>query len=245
MPRSAASRLAARPAAPAAHAGAGTQPLGVAQGRDGLLHLPPQVDGTPLPLVVLLHGAGGGAHDVLPVLRPLADHRRLALLAPDSRGPTWDVLLGGFGRDVAYLDAALAAAFARVPVDPARVAVAGFSDGASYALGLGLANGDLFGTVLAFSPGFVAPVPAVGCPRCYVSHGRRDDVLPIDACSRRLVPQLRAAGHVVRYEEFAGGHTVPAAIARAALDWFLDPDAEPPLADDDAAGALRVRRGVR
>lgn len=220
--------------------GAGTQPLGVAQGRDGLLHVPPHVDGTPLPLVVLLHGAGADARDILPVLQPLADRRGVAVLAPDSRGPTWDVLLGGFGRDVAYLDAALAAAFARLAVDPARVAVAGFSDGASYALSLGLANGDLFDTVLAFSPGFVAPAPPVARPRCYVSHGRRDAVLPIDPCSRRLVPQLRAAGHVVHYEEFAGGHTVPAAVARAALDWFLAPDAAPPPADDDATGVLHA-----
>jgi len=33
----------------------------------------------------------------------------------------------------------------------------GFSDGASYALSVGITNGDLFTHVIAFSPGFVAP----------------------------------------------------------------------------------------
>ena len=46
-------------------------------------------------------------------------------------------------------------------------------------------------------------------------------MLPIEPCSRRIVPALRLGGYDVRYEEFDGGHTVPPAIVRAALDWFL------------------------
>jgi len=51
------------------------------------------------------------------------------------------------------------------------VAIQGFSDGASYALSLGLTNGDLFTHVIAFSPGFAAPAEQRGRPRIYVSHG--------------------------------------------------------------------------
>jgi predicted esterase len=40
----------------------------------------------------------------------------------------------------------------------------GFSDGASYALSLGLANGDLFTHVLGFSPGFMRVPRHVGRP---------------------------------------------------------------------------------
>ena len=72
--------------------------------------------------------------------------------------------------------------FARFTVG--TVTVCGFSDGASYALSIGLANGDLFGHVLAWSPGFVAPPEFVGRPRVFVSHGTDDRVLPIDRCSR-------------------------------------------------------------
>ena len=38
-------------------------------------------------------------------------------------------------------------------IDPSRIAMAGFSDGASYSLSVGLANGDLFSAVFGFSPG--------------------------------------------------------------------------------------------
>ena len=141
--------------------------------------------------------------------------------SPASRGRTWDVILGDYGPDVAFLDRALAAAFARCAVDPARLAIGGFSDGASYALSLGLTNGDLFGHVLAYSPGFAAPAGQRGHPRLFVSHGTRDEVLPIDVCSRRIVPRLKGAGYDVTYREFDGPHTVPPEIAREGLDWFL------------------------
>lgn len=141
------------------------------------------------------------------------------MLAPKSAGPTWDVIRGGFGPDVEAIDIALDAAFSRFPVDPARVAVAGFSDGASYALSLGVTNGDLFSRVLAFSPGFLASRVRSGRPAIFVSHGAADPVLPIDRCSRRLVPRLRAEGYAVDYREFAGRHEVPPDQVRAALDW--------------------------
>ena len=55
----------------------------------------------------------------------------------------------------------------------------------------------------------------------FVSHGRSDEVLPIDACSRRLVPALRRSGQPVDYLEFDGGHEVPPDIAGAALRSLL------------------------
>jgi predicted esterase len=110
--------------------------------------------------------------------------------------------------------------FSRYAVDPGRIAVGGFSDGASYALSLGITNGDLFGHVLAFSPGFMAPAAQVGFPRVFVSHGAHDTVLPVDRCSRRIVPELERAGYDVRYREFEGGHVVPPEIGREAVNWF-------------------------
>lgn len=174
----------------------------------------------PSPLVVALHGAGGMARDVLARIRPLADATGAVLLAPASREYTWDVIVGGYGPDVEAIDEVLEETFSRYGVDPARLAVGGFSDGASYALSLGINNGDLFSHVLAFSPGFMAPSARVGAPRFFVSHGTQDEVLPIDYCSRRIVPQLRRMGYEVAYEEFEGGHTVPPKTAREAFEWF-------------------------
>ena len=191
-------------------------------GRDALLYVP----GGDRParrrtLVLTLHGAGGSPRNGIGPLLPLADEAGLILLAPKSRAATWDVVREGYGPDVAFIDRMLALAFSRLPVDPRRVAIAGFSDGASYALSLGLTNGDLFGAVVAFSPGFMTPAGQRGLPRVFVSHGTSDPVLPIAATSRRLVPELRGAGYEVRYREFGGGHTVPPGIAREADRWLV------------------------
>jgi phospholipase/carboxylesterase len=212
-------RLQARPAPPgsgdAPHPPPGLRTIGLGGRRDGLLRVPDAVgSGGPLPLVVMLHGAGGNAAGALRLVEDAAPGA--LILAPESRGPTWDVLLDDYGPDVSFLDAALRAVFARHRVDGRRVALAGFSDGASYALSLALANGDLFTHALAFSPGFAAPPASVGRPRFFVSHGVTDEVLPIDPCSRRIVPRLRAAGYEVRYREFPGGHFVPLELAAEA-----------------------------
>ena len=222
--RTARGRLLARPdpaAAPAAPRPAGLHPLGLGGRRDALLRVPQDSGGIDaLPLIVMLHGAGGDAAGALRLIEATAPGT--LILAPESRGPTWDVILGAYGPDVAFLDAALRGLFARHRVDPRRVALAGFSDGASYALSLALGNGDLFTHVLAFSPGFAAPPEPVGRPEIFISHGVTDDVLPVDACSRRLVPRLRAAGYAVRYREFPGGHLVPADLASEAASMLAD-----------------------
>lgn len=218
-------RLLARPrpidaAAPAA----GVHPLGLATGRDGLLLVPAgHRAGQPAPLVVTLHGAGGDAAGGLAPLRQMADAAGLVLLAPESRRATWDVVSGGYGPDVSFLDRALAHVFGWVTVDPARLAIAGFSDGASYALSLGLGNADLFPRCIAFSPGFLSPPARRGRLRAFVTHGVHDTVLPIDRCSRRIVPRLRSDGYDVDYREFDGAHEVPPGLAAAAVTWLAAP----------------------
>ena len=151
----------------------------------------------------------------------LADRWGVILVAPRSRDRTWDVVSGGYGPDVDYISRALQYVLARLSVDRKLVALQGFSDGASYALSLGLTNGDLFSSIIAFSPGFVAPARLQGRPAVFISHGTDDGVLPIDSTSRDIVPRLRKAGYRVRYEEFPGGHAVPPVIAQAAVKWWL------------------------
>jgi phospholipase/carboxylesterase len=156
------------------------------------------------------------------LLRSLADAAGLLLLAPASRDRTWDLLVGRrYGPDLALIDRALEQTFSRYAVAPERVAIGGFSDGASYALSLGITNGDLFTHVIAFSPGFMAPAGQTGSPRIFVSHGTRDGVLPIDRCSRRIVPELERSGYEVLYREFEGGHTISPEIALEAVGWFM------------------------
>jgi predicted esterase len=71
--------------------------------------------------------------------------------------------------------------------------------------------------VAAFSPGFLIPVDEIGHTPIFVSHGTQDGILPIDSCSRKIVPELRQLGHPVDYHEFDGDHTVPPEMARLGL----------------------------
>lgn len=219
-------RLAGRPSSelPAAPLPPGVHELELGGGAEVLLAVPP---GPPAarPLVVFFHGAGGTARAGLSAVERLARDRGILVLAPSSAGRTWDLLAGGLGRDVAALDAALEQVSPRAAVR--RAAVAGFSDGASYALSLGVANGDLFEAVLAFSPGFVAPPGQEGRPRIWISHGTADRVLPVERCGRRVAGQLTAAGYDTTYEQFEGGHVVTPELVTAALDWWLAEDQAP------------------
>ena len=215
-------RLTARPGTPTTSIAPGEQPLSLSEGgRDGLLYVPAGYAATsPAPLVLMLHGATGSARGALRPFRELADDAGLVLLAPESRGTTWDAIRGDYGPDIAFIDRALARVFERVAVDPARLTIEGFSDGATYAIGVGLTNGDLFQRVIAFSPGFVLPIEAHARPRLFISHGTRDQILPIDQCSRRIVPQLERERYDVEYREFDGPHAVPPNIAKDAIAWM-------------------------
>lgn len=69
---------------------------------------------------------------------------------------------GRYGPDLLYLKNALGLTLTRYNINRSRMALAGFSDGATYALSLGLTGG-LFSNVIAFSPGgFVPPASQVG-----------------------------------------------------------------------------------
>ena len=193
--------------------------LGLGGDRDAILQLPSKAAAASLPLLVVLHGATGSGEGMLRRVGDAAEEAGVAVLAPDSRDGTWDGIRGQYGRDIVFLNRALERVFATVAVDAARVSVGGFSDGASYALSLGLINGDLFRRVVAFSPGFVIPGEPHGKAKFFVSHGTRDQILPIDQCSRTIVPNLRRLGYDVTFREFDGRHEVPPEIAREGLQW--------------------------
>ena len=129
-----------RPPAGVTTSASGTVDLKLARSRDGVLFVP-DASRNQLPLLVLLHGAGGSGAGVLEHLGSFAREVGVAVLAPDSRRSSWDAIRGGFGPDVSFVSRALERTFEIVSVDPARVSVGGFSDGATYALSLGLING--------------------------------------------------------------------------------------------------------
>jgi predicted esterase len=183
--------------------------LGLDRDRDAILQLPKGLTGVPLPLLIFLHGATQSAEDMFWYLDSAPDEAGVAILAPNARDTTWDAITDDFGRDVDFVNRALQRVFDTVAIDPARLAIGGFSDGATYAIALGLINGDLFKRVLGCSPGFVIDGTPQGKPSFFISHGTRDNILPIDRCGRRVAADLKARGYDVTFREFDGRHEIP------------------------------------
>jgi len=198
-------------------------------------YLPKGLTAAPAPLLVYFYGAGGQPSDVLASLRADADRDGFVLLIPTARGATWDMILDlqgrlgiemkvtpRYGRDLKALDLALTDIFARVAIDPARVGVMGFSNGATYAFSVGTANPQLFGTVIAFSPGPAFLGRSDPAQRIFISHGEDDEVLPF-SYTRAIVGKLRVKKAMVTFEPFKGGHTVPKDVRAKALALFAAP----------------------
>jgi phospholipase/carboxylesterase len=228
-PESTEPRLTARPGTPTPTPTKGLTQLGLISGRDGILYVPESYSpDTPTPLFIGMHGAGGGSSDWMSY-HARAEERGMIFMAPDSRGSTWDLIRGGYGADLEFLDKALKYVFNRCNIDSTRLAFGGFSDGASYALSLGISNGDLFSHLIGYSPGSVERTdPLVGKPQIYVSHGTHDSIIPVRASRDFIVPALLDDDYDVTYNEFEGGHEVPAAVSEGALDWFLGVEEDGP-----------------
>jgi phospholipase/carboxylesterase len=211
--------------------------------RTGLFHLdgwprplvfvPPDLDTMrPAPFVLLLHGGGSNPQWTLERMLGAARRHGVIVLAPEAEGYTWDAVrhfrdhrrAGGppeFGADTGRVDTSLKLLFDRYAVDPAHSAIAGFSDGASYALSLGPRNAELFSHIMAFSPGGVAPFEDPARARIFLSHGRQDPMLPFANTAEGIVPGFRSRGFDVTFEVFNGIHAFRDEEIDQAFAWFL------------------------
>lgn len=200
----------------------GRHPLSIADERDSVLFVPTGLDAlAPVPLFVMFHGAGGFPEKVLPFIEEHAERDKFLILAPHSMYPTWDIVVGGSGPDLERLHQALIEVTSRYRVDSDRLAFAGFSDGASYALSIGITNGDIASHVIAFSGGFMSIFTQEGAPKVFIAHGLIDEQLPIATSGRANATKLRAAGYDVQYVEFDGLHAIQPAIVGMAIQFFL------------------------
>lgn len=201
----------------------GRHELGFFPERDAVLVVPEGLSATsPVPLVVLFHGGGGSATKILPMLEQSATALGFLILAPQSLLPTWDLVIGGHGPDRERLDLALTEVASRFTLDPQHLAFVGHSDGGSYALSLGLANGDVVTHLVISSAGFMAVHVQMGAPRIFISHGVRDEQIPIARSGRVHSAQLQEAGYDVTYIEYDGPHAYQPAVVALAMRFFLD-----------------------
>jgi len=189
---------------------------------DGLLYVPKSYkDGVPMPLLVYLHGLSGDANSSRS-LWPLADEFGVILLAPESRRVTWGRDAPGFDRDSVFIVDAMKYANRTVYMDTDHVGIGGVSDGATYALSMGLVYGDpSFTHVMVFSEGIPVLPRKQGHPKVFIGHGTQDNQMPIDVTSRKIVPELVGEGYDVTYKEYDGGHGAPRDIVRQAFEWFV------------------------
>lgn len=197
------------------------------------VYVPRNYDPTkPAPMALLLHGSGDRGHTMIRAFEALAEEKGVILLAPDSLAYSWDIMVAGarlrgvtrvpdWGPDVDRIDSALKTAFETYAIDPERIALIGFSDGAGYGLSLGANNADLFKTVIAFAPGLLMKVNGADRGRVMLLHGERDDVLPLKPTRDIFAPVLEGLGFDVELRTFKGGHVMPEDKRAEAFNWWL------------------------
>ena len=201
---------------------AGRNHLHIADDRDAILFVPSGLNALDtIPVFVMFHGAGGFPEKVLPFIEAHAEREKFLILAPHSTYATWDIVIGGSGPDLERLQQALAEVTLHYRMDRRRIAFAGFSDGASYALSIGITNGDIASHVIAFSGGFMSVFMQEGAPEIFIAHGLSDEQLPIETSGRANASKLKAAGYDVQYVEFDGLHVIQPDVVSRAVQFFL------------------------
>lgn len=230
---SSSAQVPASPAVPAVTVPRGQSPLGISDdGRDGVLFVPASYrDSVPAPLLIMLHGFGGWA-DEMKSTYALAEEFGVVLIVPESRQVTWGQGAPGFDPDVRYIGAAYRKVTSLVNIDPDRVGLGGRSDGAGYALSMGLAYGDIFNHLIVIAGGAMNPIRRKGTPKIFIAHGANDQTMPIDLTGRLFSKQLKDEGYSVTYREYEGGHGTPIAVVREAFVWLVGRDPKAPGADD-------------
>ena len=200
-------------------------PLVIEKGRQtAWLHVPqsPAAPG-PLPLLVVLHGAG---KDTMWTLKEgsmsvdawaeRANKYGIAVLYPASRGSTWDYISsrGQTRADFDFLQHAINTVRRTISIDDRRIGLVGLSDGGSMALSLACHNQGVFQAAMSISAGFCANPPRAGlqAPKMFVKHGASDDMFPLKRVGLALRDQLASRGYKVEHRigQGAGGMFGPA-----------------------------------
>ncbi len=179
------------------------------------------------PLITVLHGAGRQDEQLSKVFRDEPERRQALFLIPRSALPTWDLITGSGRPDLDFLEYAYDLIYRRYPIDRDRQAILGYSDGASYALSLGLSNPELFSSVMGWAAGFkLVDVrelkPTDPRPRIYLEYGTHDPVFPFEQIALPMRADLERLGYEVEFRVDEGGKHWPSGTFHTeALDWLL------------------------
>ena len=193
-----------------------------------VLLTPTEIDpGRKYPLITVLHGAGRQDEMLVKAVRDEPDRRQAFFLVPRSLLPTWDLIASAGRPDLDFLEFAYDLVYRRYPIDPARQALLGYSDGASYALSVGLSNPQLFRALMAWAAGFIALDPgfdpdAARKPDILLEYGTHDQIFPFEHVALPMRANLERAGYAVEWRVDQGGKHWPSPdFLPEALDWFF------------------------
>lgn len=194
------------------------------------VHVKPDepTDDAPAPAVVVLHGRGADERDLLPVAASLPESLHVvSLRAPDplQGGYTWyelDLSAGGlhqsqpdpddFERSLRLVEDAVAGAVDAYDLDPDRIGLLGFSQGAITSLSLLLESPTRYAWVVGlhgYLPGShdaLAPSGIEGRP-VFVGAGSGDQVIP-EHRTTAAADRLAALDAAVTHETYPTGHGI-------------------------------------
>ncbi|MFB6081064.1 MAG: alpha/beta hydrolase [Haloferacaceae archaeon] len=192
------------------------------------VHVPPETGADPAPAVVVLHGRGADERDLLPVARSLPDALAVVSLrapAPLQGGYTWYDLdlpdgdlhrsqpdAGDFRRSLDLVVESVDSATDAYGLDPDRIGLLGFSQGAIVSLALLLESPVRYEWVVALH-GYLAashadrsPDGIAGNP-VFVGAGRGDRVIPASRTAA-AAERLRDLDAAVDHGVYDGGHGI-------------------------------------
>jgi len=179
------------------------------------------------PLVTILHGAGRQDELLVKACRDAPEKHEALFLIPRSVHPTWDLIACDDRPDLDFLTFAYDLIYRRYPIDPERQALVGYSDGASYALSVGLSNPHIFRAVMAWAAGFLAlDTGQLSAddpkPELLLEYGTHDELFPFEQVAEPMRESLEKLGYRVEFRADQGGRHWPSGDFQPdALDWFF------------------------
>jgi len=189
----------------------------VKDGQRCWVHVPPDAKCKPLPLLIVLHGAGKNKYWNLEQqaasLSELASHHKIIVVYPEARGSTWDYISSkkSSRADFDFIQIALGNLLQAYSVD--RIGVMGLSDGGSMALSLAAANPAVFQAAISVSAGFCVEPPrvsaAAAAPKLFMIHGSHDRMFPLERVGLPLRNRLVDLGYDVEHHIAHGQGHVP------------------------------------
>lgn len=185
------------------------------------------------PLFTVLHGAGRQDEALAKGYRDEPERRQAFFLIPRSVEPTWDLIASEGRPDLDFLEYAYDLIYRRYPVDPLQQVLIGYSDGASYALSVGLSNCTMFSALMVWAAGFLVVDPQTAAqfresipeprPRIYLEYGTHDELFDFEQVAVPMRDNLSKSGFDVTFSVDEGGRHWPSGTFHSeALDWYFE-----------------------